>query len=47
MRDWADKHRIWSVSDYTKADLAALIDAIARRAAGRSKRQVIEYDLPV
>lgn len=52
VKEWADKHRIKSVSDYAKADLAALIDAIARRAEDSSsnrgrERSTIEYDPPV
>ncbi len=51
VKEWADKHRIESLSDYAKADLAALIEAISRRAEddGRKgrERQFIEYDPPV
>lgn len=48
VQEWADKHRIGSVSDYAKADLAALIEAIARRAEDKKDRErQIDYDPPV
>ncbi len=50
VQEWPDKHRIESVSDYAKADLVALIEAIARQAEDDDRQdweRQIDYDPPV
>lgn len=51
VENWANKHRIKSVSEWAKADLASMIDAFAREKAvsGESENndRQSDWDLPV
>jgi len=46
VEDWTSKHRIESVSEWAKADLASMIDALAKKAA-ESEDDKLDWDPPV
>jgi len=46
VEDWVSKHRIESVSKQAKADLASMIDALAKKAA-ESEGDKSDWDPPV